>query len=242
MEQVLTAEAQPAAAAAEQLFAALHGSRDLALALCAHRGLLFRLRQLLRQGAINGSGGGASRAGGTSNGSSGSSSAAGDAGSTAHCERLQAYAAYLVSALAGGSVATDVRLVDAGLVAPLVSLLGSTRSWSTKKGVLRALSKLLGAPEAVEQVVRCGGITAVAALLDGDDAGGRMGRDLRATHGGGASCACMTPASHLPATSHTLACAGCCSLELSAHLRSFTPGSCLPAPHVQAWCGGAWTS
>ena len=148
---------EAAAAAAEGLFAAAAQSRELTARLAAHRELLYRLRQVLRPEAGRGAG------------------AAG--------ERLQAAAAYLASAVAGTSATADAALVDHGLVGGLVALLGATRCGEAKRGAARAISRLLGCPEAVEQLGACGGLAAVAALLDSHDCGGWVGGWVRGGSG-----------------------------------------------------------
>jgi hypothetical protein len=150
----LGADAEAAATAAEQLFNATSQSRELCGRLICDVELLYGLRNVLRQQP----GGG-----GSSSGGSGGS------------KKLQTYAAYLVSAIAGTSAAADAALVDNGLVAALLQLLSATRSWATKRGALRGMAQLLQSAEATAQVAAGGGLAAVAALLDCDDQGG-LGR------------------------------------------------------------------
>ena len=158
----LAVDSLQAASAAEQLFAATSGNRELCIQLCSNvrflRGLNSSLQQVEEapQGAYS-----------SSNSSSKSSSTP--------AERLQTYAAYLASALAGASAASDALLVDSGVVSALLQLLHGSRSWAAKKGALRALAKLLPNPDASAQLVAGGGLSCVAALLDSDDQGESKG-------------------------------------------------------------------
>jgi len=82
------------------------------------------------------------------------------------------YAAYLVSVLAGKSPAIDGALLNLRMVPALAAALASTGldAWGAKRGLLRAIDKLLRAQPALAtaQLVACGGVDAVAAVLPGD--------------------------------------------------------------------------
>lgn len=148
-------DAEAAAAAAERLCELAKGDTAVQAALGANPRLTSHLRIQL-------SGGGA-----------------GSGGPAA--ERLQMYAAYLVSVLAGKSAATDAALLDQRLLPALVTAAGSAAAaagagacgWGVARGALRAVAKLMEAQPAcaAAQLLACGGAQQVASMLDAEDTG-----------------------------------------------------------------------
>ncbi|KAL4420423.1 hypothetical protein ABPG75_010079, partial [Micractinium tetrahymenae] len=164
-----------AAGALERLCEVVKSDAVLAAGLGAHPAFLPRLRDLLmpRQPSAAGTPATPAAAGSClSRGSSGGASRASASGEQPTAERLAMYAAYLVSVLAGKSQAIDTRLLELRFVPALaIAAAGSgDGAWGVKRGTLRALAKLLAAQPAfaAAQLVACGGVEAVAALLPGD--------------------------------------------------------------------------
>lgn len=155
LDTLFSDDAQAAAAAAQRLCEVAKGDGALQAALGANPRLTAHLRTLLL-------GGGAG---------SGSPAA----------ERLQMYAAYLASVLAGTSAAVDAALLDQRLLPALVSAAGSAAAaasagacgWGVARGALRAVAKLMAAQPAcaAAQLLACGGVQEVAGMLDAEDTG-----------------------------------------------------------------------
>lgn len=168
-------DAETTAAAVEQLLEAAKEA-PTAAALGCDTALVSRLRDLLAGGGCSG----AAVAGGTLD-----ASAAPDSR-----ERLAMLAAYLTSSLAGKAAAADAALLDQRLLPALVVAAGVSAAsgpsaacgWGITRGALRAISKLLEAEPAcaAAQLLACGGVADIGALLAADDTGRRAnGRERR---------------------------------------------------------------
>ena len=154
LEALLSGDEEVAAAAAERLCDVAKADATVQAALGANPRLTGHLRGLLAAG-----GGGGSPAG----------------------ERLQMYAAYLVSILAGKTAGIDAALLDQRLLPVLVAAAGTAAAagcggacgWGVTRGALRAVAKLLEAQPAcaAAQLLACGGVRQVAAMLDSADSG-----------------------------------------------------------------------
>lgn len=166
VEAAFAADHEVAAAALEQLCTAAKGDVALVVALGSSPRLLERLHGALATPAASA---GAATPGGSP--------------SLAH-QRLQMYAAYLTSMLAGKVAAIDAALLDHRLLPALVA--AALRSldahggavvgvgWGVARGALRAAAKLIEAQPAcaAAQLLACGGVADMARLLAVPDAGG----------------------------------------------------------------------
>ena len=164
------------------------------------------------------------------------------AGST---NRPLMYACYLASACAGLSAQLDAALVAQGLVPALLAALSGTRSWGVKRGALRGLAKLLQARPgpAVEELGRCGGVPAVAALLDCDDPGrraaggrrrlGRLGSTRSLGVNQGQASTFLAACCRLPVR---------CAPSLTRMMTLDALGDGLRTFRAQGWCGAASAS
>ena len=96
-------------------------------------------------------------------------------------ERLALLAAYLVSCLAGKAPAADAALLGQRLLPALVAAAAASAArctagaagWGVARGALRAVAKLLEAQpaRAAAQLLACGGVEEVGALLAAPDTG-----------------------------------------------------------------------
>lgn len=97
-------------------------------------------------------------------------------------ERLAVLAAYLISSMAGKTPAADASLLGQRLLPALVAAAGAAAArggagaagWGVARGALRAVAKLLEAQPALAaaQLLACGGVEEVGALLAAPDTGG----------------------------------------------------------------------
>lgn len=142
-EKFLGSDIAAAARGAERLFLLANANKDTCFKIIGDSEIMYQLRQVLLC----------------------------DPDSNRSSEKLQANVAYLVSAVAGSSTVGDAQLVALGFVVALVQLLSCTRHWGIKKGVLRAIARMLPSREATQQLGEHGGLSAVAAILDSDDTG-----------------------------------------------------------------------
>lgn len=175
LDSLFSTDAEAAAAAAERLCEVAKGDPAVQAALGTNPRLTSHLRTLLASG------------------SAGSSSPA--------AERLQMFAAYLVSVLAGKSAAIDAALLDQRLLPALLAAAGSAAAaasgaacgWGVARGALRAVAKLMEAQPAcaAAQLLACGGAQQVASLLEAEDTGGRgMAGWGQSCWAGGCAIAC----------------------------------------------------
>lgn len=175
LDSLFSTDAEAAAAAAERLCEVAKGDPAVQAALGTNPRLTSHLRTLLASGGA------------------GSSSPA--------AERLQMFAAYLVSVLAGKSAAIDAALLDQRLLPALLAAAGSAAGaasgaacgWGVARGALRAVAKLMEAQPAcaAAQLLACGGAQQVASLLEAEDTGGRgRARWGQSCWAGGCAIAC----------------------------------------------------